>query len=1077
MKNKTLDQQITKMSQKYPEKIAIKQGNKEVTYLQFERKSNKLANFLHNRVKKNKNVLILLDKSPELIEAIIGVLKCGLIFVPVTPILPENRIQLFLKETKSEWLITSKEYYQKFKGIIANNGSNLNILPIDMVEKDYDHEECRNTFYIDAGIEDQRLIFRKPSNEYCYIYFTSGSTGAPKGVLGKHRSLIHFIEWEIKEFGVDERFNVSQLTVPSFDPFLRDIFVPLTVGGTCCIPEDNYILMNPDQLAKWIHQNHITLMHIVPSLFKLLFEEINDPGCFISLKFVLIAGELLRGNDISKFIKLFNRRIQLVNLYGPTETTLAKLFYKIREEDADKAIIPIGQPIEGAEALILDNDMQKCLIGNVGEIYIRTPFSSAGYFNDQTLNKQVFIKNPHSNDPQDIIYKTGDLGRRLPDGNIEIVGRVDDQAKIRGMRVETKEIENILLYHRDIKEVVVTVKKDERENNYLIAYFVPAVPNSAVKKELTASTLRTYLSKELPDYMIPAYFVSIDKVPLTTNGKVDKNSLMELAEGISIEVTYEAPANEIEKTLVNIWKEILGIDKIGRNNDFFDLGGHSLKVTLLASRIHKTLNVKIPFRDIFNRPTIKALSEHIQSIGKNIYSSIKPAKRKDYYALSSSQKRMYILQQGNLASTSYNITTAFLLEGNLDRKKMEWVFKRLIKRHENFRTSFEMIDNAVVQKIHDDVDFEVVYYEMEEGEAHTFVQQRFVRPFDLSKAPLLRVGLIRIAQNRHILMADMNHIITDGISSNILVKEFIMLYKGRALPSLRLQYKDYAEWQNSEEWKKALKAQEEFWLNLFSKKVRPLDIPTDYPRKSFIHEFEGDAVHFELDETATKKLKEMILEKEVTLYIILLSVYYVLLSKYSGREDITIGSPVSCRTHADLENIIGMFVNTLAMRNYPKGEKTFSGFLEEVKENSLKAFNNQDYPFDELIHKLNLDKGLNRNQLFDVTFDLKNMENHEIEIEGLKLKPYPFEIKTTKFEQVLLAIETENKIYFILSYSTKVYKRETMEQLCKHYQDILKTVLKNGRIKLIDIELILDYKEVIEKKDNFQLERIIDFNF
>ncbi|UCH94519.1 MAG: amino acid adenylation domain-containing protein, partial [Candidatus Aminicenantes bacterium] len=514
---------IKKHARNDPQKTAIKFNETEVSYLDLERKSNQIANFFHEKVPGDPsgsrgeifNAAVLLDRSPGIITSLIGILKAGLVFVPISPNIPAKRLELLLDETKAHWVVTSLTYYNRFEEFFKTHNE-INVLLVERGLRDSGPGLPPSTFTIDVNEWQGELEFEMRYNKHCYIYFTSGSTGIPRGVLGRHKSLHHYIDWQVHEFDVDNTFQVSQFIPPTFDPYLRDIFVPLAAGGTICIPGYN-TLMNPAKLIAWIDENKINLIHMVPSLFKLVSREIPGPDHFVDLKYIFLAGELLRGSDIRRFIEIFGQRIQLVNQYGPTETTLAKFFYKIKPGDINKSIIPVGKPIKGAEALILDQKKRKRLTGNSGEIYIRTPYISSGYFNKKELNKEVFIRNPFSHDKNDIVYKTGDIGRLLFDGNIELTGRVDNQVKIRGQRVEPGEIENLLLNLHHIKEAAVVDKEDKNGEKFLCAYLVPANDRPGGTKPDVAQ-IKSLLSKDLPGYMVPSYFITLDALPLNPNG-------------------------------------------------------------------------------------------------------------------------------------------------------------------------------------------------------------------------------------------------------------------------------------------------------------------------------------------------------------------------------------------------------------------------------------------------------------------------------------------------------------------------------------------------------------------------------
>lgn len=541
---------------------------------------------------------------------------------------------------------------------------------------------------------------------------------------------------------------------------------------------------------------------------------------------------------------------------------------------------------------------------------------------------------------------------------------------------------------------------------------------------------------------------------------------------------YIEPANELEQILVEIWGKFFGIQQLGTRDDFFELGGDSLKALNLVSRIHKELNVEILPSEIFKNPTVEKIVKYINSLKKDTFESIQPVEKKEHYELSFAQKSLYIQQQVETDNLSYNLPIAVILEGHTDKDRLGEVFGKLIERQEILRTSFEFIGKAPAQRVHKNLEWGIEYFEASEAEVDNIIKG-FLRPFNLKKAPLLRVGLIKIEETKHILIADMHHIIKDAASMDILIREFTMLYAGQDLPPLRIQYNDYRAWLNRTPMKDLVKKQEEYWLSIFSKKVRILDLPIDFSRDSGLQNLDGEQVSFTLDEEITGRLKKMVSEKGVTLYMVLLAAYTILLSIYTRQEDIVVGTPVSGRTHIDLDSIIGMFVNMLPMRNYPVRNKTFTDFLEEVKENSLNAFDNQHYPFGMLINKLKLDRNLKRNPLFDTTLLVQKVENENTEIEDLTIIPYRFSSIPTPFELVWEIMETKDRVYFNLRYSKNLYKKETVERLWEHYRDVLNIVSLNHLMKLSDIELFSEnhHKDMEFPEIGRHLKREIVFDF
>jgi amino acid adenylation domain-containing protein len=653
----------------------------------------------------------------------------------------------------------------------------------------------------------------------------------------------------------------------------------------------------------------------------------------------------------------------------------------------------------------------------------------------------------------------------LEDRNIEFLGRIDHQVKIRGFRIELGEIESQLLTHEEIREAVVMAKADKRGNKCLCAYIVPDTAH-----ELDISKLRNRLSANFPDYMIPRYFVPMEKIPLTPNGKVDRKVLPE--PDIISGKDYTAPGNRSEQVLVGIWAETLGIEegKIGIDTNFFQVGGHSLKAILLISRIHREFNTKIPLVEIFKRPDIRGLAEFIGSKAKERYVSIEAVESKEFYPLSSAQKRLYFLHQFEPGSTVYNLPVVMELRGPVDISRFENTFRKLIRRHESLRTSFEMVGEKPVQRIHEHVEFEIEYFAADErspGQTRTFLAtgfkdhhssliiHHFIRAFHLSNAPLLRVGLAKLEEKKYILLADMHHIISDGMSSQVLVQDFSAFYAAKRLPEIKLQYREYVEWQNLEKLNKEIQKQGEYWRNEFEGEIPVLELPTDYARPP-VQVFEGNGINFEINKETSDALKALALDTGTTLYIVLLAIYTILLAKLTGREDIVIGTPVAGRWHASLEKIIGMFVNTLALRNYPSGEKRFLDFLGEVKDIALKGFENQEYQYEDLVEDVVATRDVSRNPLFDTMLVLQNFQLKKIEIPGLKLIPYEYENKTSKFDLSLTAVEIEEKLLFIFEYCTKLFKRETIERFIVYFKNIVISIVENKNRGISGLEILAE---------------------
>ncbi len=1053
MKFDSIQDTINNIVERNSGKTAVEFGDKSYSYAQINHDSDNIAGILNSIQNIGENILVFAEKRPFLIEAILGIIKAGKVFIPVNERIPNNRLKVIIEETKSNWILSEAQYLDRLDQIAASRSGKINVVietPITIDSHEYVHLNvyCKEDFLFYEA--------EKPSifNDSCYIYFTSGSTGKPKGVVGRHTSLKHFINWEIEQFGVDESFRVSQLITPTFDPFLRDIFVPLCSGGTICIPEDEDMVMNPRKLVNWIDENDITLIHMVPTLFKAMVNELQDSKHFYNLKYILLAGEPLRGKDLDKFYRLFGSRIQLVNMYGPTETTLAKAYYMIDPTDTSKINIPIGKPISDTELLVLDDQLKPCPQGNTGEIYIRTQYMSSGYLNDKALTDSVFIKNPFSENTTDIIYKTGDLGRILPDGNIECLGRLDNQIKIRGMRIELTEIEAELLKIGSVREAVVIVHENDDGDKALCAFLTGDT-------KLDKIAVRELLLKELPDYMVPSHFVLMDKIPLLPNGKTDRKSLQKFELDTDAGINLVKPRNNVEEKLLSIWKEVLHIRNAGVTDNFFLSGGHSLKAAFLVLRLQKEFNADISVKEIFTNPTIEALAGFINRTGKYNYTPIPRAPEAEYYPVSSAQKRMFLINRIDDPGTVYNLTEALLIEGCVNKELLNSALRTIVTRHEALRTSFEHIEGEIVQRIHKDVQFKMEYFEEDkpsEGirdmdERINDMMKDFVRPFDLNSVPLFRVRLVKISEDKYILFRDMHHIISDGISEEILKAELAALISGKQPGEVNTQYKDFTLWHNGLQQSEAVKLQEEFWLDALSGEIPVLGMPTDYSRP-LLQSFEGDRVRVVFDRQFREKLSRLAAENGVTLYMLLLAAFNVLLSKYTGQEDILVGTPSAGRGHNDLENVIGNFVNTVVMRNRADSSKTFREFLEAVRDNSIKAFANQDYQFENLVEKLNISRDISRNPLFDVMFAMQNMHFEDMSIEGIKVTKLEYDSKTSKFDITMTFFDEEDGMELHLDYCTGLFKKETIERFEKHFENILMRVVDNINIRLSDIDML-----------------------
>ena len=599
--------------------LAIECAQERVTYGELADRSNSLANYLISQgADKGSIIAILVEDAIEVITSIIAVLKAGCVFVPLEPRIPEPRLQAMVAEVSPTWFIVEPEFLPRLGKVVASGARTARIICLDgNGAHAHRGESSACTDHESIPVDLQTPNVASGPDDMCYIYFTSGSTGKPKGIAGRRKGIDHFVQWEIKTLNVTEETRVSQLTGASYDAMLRDVFVPLCTGGTICIPEDRETIIDAARLIDWLDSRRVNIIHCVPTVFRSIVNESLRPDYFSALKYILMAGEPLLPADVKKWMEVYGERVQLVNLYGPTETTMTKFFYFVAPPDKERRFIPIGKPMEGVRALVVDTRGSACPPGAVGEIYIRTPFRSLGYYNQPELTREVFIKNPFSDDPNDIVYKTGDLGRVLEDGNFEFLGRKDSQVKVRGVRIELAEIESQLREHESVRDVAVIDREDSRGDKYLCAYVV-------LTHEVDPGELRGFLLQRLPEYMIPA-FMRVDELPTTLSGKVDRRALPDPERARQTDDDdVTAPRDAVELQLTQIWKEFLRVKAVSVQDNFFDLGGHSFLAVSLMSRIEREFGVKLPLAALFQGATIESLGVMVrQQVGAFASSLVK----------------------------------------------------------------------------------------------------------------------------------------------------------------------------------------------------------------------------------------------------------------------------------------------------------------------------------------------------------------------------------------------------------------------------------------------------------------------
>ena len=1037
--------------------VAIEYADIQISYAQLNSYANRVANALvENGLSKGNIVGAFFESSIDYVISILGINKAGGAFMPLEPDFPVKRLISLLNDTQPAVIITHPNLLTLLVDIISDTGITVNIEKVVTVS--FDNNDLKINIYNDKGYlldnkeyEDQNIDIDLDGNDTNYIIYTSGSTGTPKIIEGCHKGLSHFIHWQINEFNLGIDTRVSQLAPLSFDVSFRDIFAPLLAGGTLCIPEKG-LRFQPHKLLKWLISSKVNLVHCVPTLFRLLTEECKSlhdiQDALKNLKYILLAGEPLFGRDVENWRLVAGQQIQLVNIYGPSETTLAKMFHRITETNINPAsTIQLGKAISNTAILIL-NENRLCQSGEPGRIYIKTPFRSKGYLKNPQMTKERFIQNPLHNEFEDIIYDTGDIGKYLENMDVAFLGRNDNQIKIRGNRIELLEVEKILISYAGISAVAVVVINSENDDDAVLACYYTG-------DKIDEAKVKVYLSNYLSQYMHPSFFVHLKDFPLNSSGKIDKKALPVPA---NIEKdTYEAPINDTERALENIWKEILKVQKVSRNESFFNIGGSSLKGIKIISKIYKQCNVLIKLPDLFVNPTIKQLGELLAKSEQKSYNEIKQLDIQPYYELSHAQRRLWILSNFEEEHIAYNMLYAYKFKGNLNVDCFNKALQTIIARHESMRTVFITVNDEPKQKILtvDELDFELNKEDLRlaldpYAAAKKIAEEEFRRPFDLQNSSLVRANLLYLAEDEYVFIFSTHHIISDGWSSNIWMKELVELYDayknnlGNPLKPLKLQYKDFAAWQNNLLKGEKLASYQDYWINQFTPAPPVLSLLSDKVRPK-IKTYNGKQFAFVIEKDLLQPLKELCNQNEATLFMALLSTVNILFYRLTAQTDITIGTPITGRENEDLEDQIGVFVNTLALRTRFDKCDSFLTLLNKVKEVTSGAYKHQSYPFDYLIDQLNLMRDLSRSPLFDVMIVLHDRktagEHKESIMEDVAVTNFYISPDSTKFDLNFNITENNEKLNIVLDYNCDIFTERFIGNLVAVYKNLLKSVI------------------------------------
>ena len=913
-------------------------------------------------------------------------------------------------------------------------------------------------------------------DDLAYIAFTSGSTGIPKGVLGTHRPLSHFLHWHTSVFKLHEQDRFSMLSGLSHDPLLRDVLTPLWLGATLCIP-DGELMGSPGWLRQWSIQKRISVVHLTPAMGQLLLTPAGDTPdnhteTADALRYLFFGGDVLMRRDVLS-LNDFAETAQIVNFYGTTETPQAMSYYVAGTAQEARTRVPIGRGIADVQLLVLSAAEELAGIGDVGEIYIRTPYLARGYKDDETLTGERFKTNPITQVEGDRLYRTGDKGRYLLSGDVEYLGRADQQVKLRGYRIELGEIEWALGQHAQINETVVVLRQEPAGEAQLVAYVV------GVDEQVISSTeLRQFLRARVPDYMVPAWFVQLERLPLTANGKLDRRALPgpELS---GAEESYVAPRTPVEEVLAGIWQELLHVERVGVTDNFFELGGHSLLATQVISRLRSVLAVEVPLRSLFEQPTVAGLAHGVEAVlrgGESVaLPPLLPVGREEPLPLSFAQQRLWFIYQLEPESATYNVPASLRLTGALDCSALQRTLREVVRRHEVLRTTFVNHGGQPRQQITTEAQVMLPLTDLSalasgalEAEVERLARSEAGRPFDLAVGPLLRASLLRLGAEEHVLLFTLHHIISDGWSMGVLIKEVAALYSAYSsdssdrspspLPELTLQYADYAVWQRGWLQGEVLEEQLQYWRTQLADAPPVLQLPTDHARQVRTTQ-RGAREVCSVPAELTAALKQLSQAEGVTLYMVLLAAFEVLLYRYTETEDLVVGTPIANRTQAETEGLIGFFVNTLVLRTDLSGNPSYRELLPRVREVCLEAYAHQELPFEMLIEALQPERVLGQQALAQVMFMMQNMPRVQLELPGLAVSWLGQNLEQAKYDLLLTVAEGEG-LQASLSYNAELFEAATIRRLLTHYQQLLEGIVGNCEQRLLALPLLSEAERV-----------------
>jgi amino acid adenylation domain-containing protein len=1051
--------------QRTPGATAVVSDSESLSYSELNERANRLAQHLLSLgVRAEQRVGILVERSTSMVVSLLGALKAGGCYVPLDSLYPAERLAYMMTDAGIAVLLTERR-------LAASLGQAVDAMQVVYMD------EWEAKFQAVAGASAAATVDDAPSAverspaatnlgvevsdaQLAYLIYTSGSTGQPKGVMISHGAVVNLLRAMSDEPGLDGDGRLLAVTTLSFDIAALELFLPL-IKGARLVLATRETASDPLRLIAQMEREGISVMQATPATWRMLLEAgwTGRPG----LK-ILCGGEALPA-DLAVALK--SRGQSLWNMYGPTETTIWSLVSEVSREGNER--VSIGRPIANTQVYVLDENWEPAPVGVVGELCLGGAGLARGYWQRAELTADKFIPDGFNKDEAGArLYRTGDLARYLESGELEFLGRVDHQVKLRGYRIELGEIEAALCSHEGVRAAVVTASEGTGGEKRLVAYVVGAALDGG---DLSTAELRERLRERLPDYMVPAAIVLMAELPLTPNGKVNRKALPApkwMSQELNVD--HETGRTPIEQMVASIWSDTLGVERVGTRDNFFELGGHSLLATRVISRLREAFQLDLPVRDLFESPTVAGLALKIERALKQARGLgvplIKPGAREGDLPLSFAQQRLWFLDQLEPGSPFYNIPTAVRLSGKLDHAALERAFNEIIRRHETLRTTFQVTDGRPLQVVVPALTIELPVVDLvavpgpqRAGMVQQLAGEEARRQFNLNRGPLLRAALLQLSDVEHVALVTMHHIISDGWSMSVLVRELLALYesllagKPSPLPELPIQYADFALWQR--EWLRdeMLELQLAYWRRQLAGAPALLELPTDMPRQA-LQTFHGRRQPFTLPPSLAAALRTLSQGEGSTMFMALLAIFQTLLYRYSRQEDIVIGVPVAGRQQGATEELIGFFVNTLVLRTNLSGEPSFVQLLRRVREVALDAYTHQDVPFEKLVEELQPERNLGHQPLFQVMFVFQESARPVSEVAGLRIEQIEVDSGSARFDLLLNLVESELGVTGHLEFNTDLFQPETITRLLGHFRQLIESAVAHPEMSILELPIL-----------------------